>query len=130
MGDCRVRIEQFRHFLRVRHLVVVFIINVILDSRMLRDVRHAFSVRPVGTDQKLVPGSDHACEHGLHPEASAALHKHRRIFLRRDMGKLKKPFPDLLGDLFVIVVPRTVVEHHLLFYRVRRGERSRCKKFV
>ena len=130
MGDRRVSIEQLRHLLRVRHLVVMLIVDLMLDPRVLRDVRHALSIRPVGADEQLVPGSDHACEHRLYPEAAAALHEHRRIFLRGDMGKLEKPFPDLLCDLLVIVVPRTVVEHHLLFYRVRRGERSRCKKFV
>ena len=127
MGDRRVSVEHLRDLLCVWHFIIVFIIYLILDPCMFRDIGHALAICSVGADQELVVRPRNASQDRLNAECAAALHEHCRIFFRRHMGQLKEPFPDLLCDLFIVVIPCTVVKKHLLFYRVRSCQRSRCQ---
>ena len=88
MGNRRVSVEQLRHLLRIRHFIVMLLVDLILDPRVLRDVCHALSVRPVGADQQLVPGANDTCKYRLHSGRSAALHEYCRVLILKDMGQL------------------------------------------
>ena len=102
-------------------------VNGKFKPRVTGDICHTLSVSAVGYDQQFIFLADDAGQDRLHAESAAALHQHSRVFLRGNPGQFQKTGADFLRNLFVIVIPGTVIRHHLLFHRFCGGQRSWCQ---
>ena len=127
MRDASVSVKNPRNLPGTRYFIKIFFIQSIINACVLCNRNHPFAIRTVRRNQKLLFFSDHTGQNGFHTECPAALHKNSRVFLFGNMSKIQKFPADLLGDLFVIVIPCAMVKKHLLFYCFGCSERSRCK---
>ena len=87
--------------------------QVVLYPIVVGNHTHTFPVCSVGSDEQVFVIAYSAADGGLHTESPAALHQHRRVFVRAARYEFDKfPSYDLYDAGVVVFVPSTPVTHH------------------
>ena len=98
MCDGRIVLQDLIYLACIRHSVVFFMVDRIVDPGMFYDILHTFSVCSLCTDQEFLVCSDHAGKYRFHTKSTASLHQNGSVFILRYMCKFQQYFSDLLSD--------------------------------
>ena len=128
--DGRVGVESGRDLLDLQNLVVGLRIDRMRNARVAADLDHALAIGAVRAHEDLLVVAHDAREHGLVAKGPGALHQHGRVGRGVAVAQAHQLGANLLRDGLVVVIPRAVVEEHLLLHRHRGGERSGGEQLV